>query len=220
MRIAIIGAGNVGGTLGRRWAENGHDVSFGLRNPERGASAVKGGSGPLPAKAKVVAPDVAVKDADVIVLATPFGAVADALREVGADTGALDGKPVLDTTNPLKAGMQFDEGPNGQSAAERLQAMVPKARVVKAFNTTGAENMGNTSFKSGKPAMFYAGNDADARRVAHDLAAELGFEPVDAGALVRARELERVAMLWISLAFGAGGVPAIGRDFAFGLLRR
>jgi predicted dinucleotide-binding enzyme len=219
MRIAILGAGNVGGTLGRRWAELGHDVVFGIRNPERGASAVKGGAN-LPPKASVASPAAAVRGAEVVVLATPWGAVADALEEAGVKSGALDGLPLLDTTNPLRKDMSLDLGPDGESAGERVQALAPNAKVVKVFNTTGANNMAEPKYDGSPTVMFYSGNDSAAKKVAHDLAASLGFDPVDAGNLTRARELEHWAMLWISLAFGLANAPALGRDFAFRVVRR
>jgi len=219
MRIAILGAGNVGGTLGRRWAEAGHDVKFGVRRADAGAAAVKGGQG-LPPRASVVAPAEAVRDANVVILATPWGAVGDALREAGADAGALDGRPLLDATNPLKAGFALDVGAGGESGAERVQALVPNAHVVKAFNTTGAENMRDPIYGGAATVMLYAGNDIGAKRVAHELASTLGFDPVDAGVLSRARELEHLAALWIALANGATGAPALGRQFAFRLVRR
>ena len=225
MRIAILGAGNVGGTLGRRWAEAGHDVRFGVRRPEAGADAVKGGRGggkgeALPSRCAVVAPAEAVREANVVVLATPWGAVGDALREAGADSGALDGRPLLDATNPLKAGFALDVGSNGESGAERVQALVPNAHVVKVFNTTGAENIRDPSYAGAATVMLYAGNDIGAKRVAHELASTLGFDPVDAGVLARARELEHVAALWIALANGATGAPPLGRNIAFRLVRR
>jgi len=219
MRIAILGAGNVGGTLGRRWADAGHDVKFGVRRADAGAAAVKGGQG-LPPRASVVAPAEAVRDANVVILATPWGAVGDALREAGADAGALDGRPLLDATNPLKAGFALDVGAGGESGAERVQALVPNAHVVKAFNTTGAENMRDPIYGGAATVMLYAGNDIGAKRVAHELASTLGFDPVDAGVLSRARELEHLAALWIALANGATGAPALGRQFAFRLVRR
>lgn len=219
MRIAILGAGNVGGTLGRRWTEAGHDVKFGVRRPDAGADAVKGGES-LPSRASVVSPAEAVRDANVVVLATPWGAVADVLREAGANAGSLDGRPLLDATNPLKAGFALDVGQNGESGAERVQALVPNAHVVKVFNTTGAENIRDPAYGGTPTVMFYAGNDGGAKRVAHDLAAALGFDPVDAGVLARARELEHVAALWIALAYGATGAPALGRNFAFRLVKR
>ena len=225
MRIAILGAGNVGGSLGRRWADAGHDVRFGVRRPEAGADAVKGGRGggkgeALPSRCAVVAPAEAVREANVVVLATPWGAVGDALREAGADSGALDGRPLLDATNPLKAGFALDVGSNGESGAERVQALVPNAHVVKVFNTTGAENIRDPSYAGAATVMVYAGNDIGAKRVAHELASTLGFDPVDAGVLMRARELEHLAALWIALTIGATGAPALGRNFAFRLVRR
>jgi predicted dinucleotide-binding enzyme len=221
MRIAILGAGNVGGTLGRRWAEAGHDVKFGVRRPDAGADAVKGGKGQgLPARASVVSPAEAVRESNVVVLATPWGAVGDALREAGADAGALDGRPLLDATNPLKAGFALDVGAGGESGAERVQALVPNAHVVKVFNTTGAENIRDPSYGGEATVMLYAGNDIGAKRVAHELASALGFDPVDAGVLRRARELEHVAALWIALANGATGAPTLGRNIAFRLVRR
>jgi predicted dinucleotide-binding enzyme len=215
MRIAIIGAGNVGGTLGRRWAELGHDVRFGVRDPSRGASAVKGG-GALPKSARVATLADAVREADTVVLATPWDAVRNSLSEAGS----LDNVALLDATNPLKAGMQLDFGPNGESGAEQIQALVPNARVVKVFNTTGFNNMKEPAYDGAPTMMLYAGDDSRAKQTARDLAATIGFEPYDAGALTRAGELEHLASLWISLAYGAFGAPALGREFAFRLVRR
>jgi 8-hydroxy-5-deazaflavin:NADPH oxidoreductase len=218
MRIAIIGAGNVGGTLGRRWAQLGHDVAFGIRNPERGPAAVKG-AGDFPPRARIVSPADAAKNVDAVLLATPWGAVGDALKEAGAEHGALDGVVLIDATNPLAPGLKLDVGPDGMSGAERIQARVPRARVVKAFNTTGFDNMQNPVYDGAPSVMLYAGDDAAAKSATRDLVAALGFDPVDAGPLARARELEHWAVLWISLAFGAGA-PGLGRNFAFRLVRR
>jgi predicted dinucleotide-binding enzyme len=212
MRIAVIGAGNVGGTLGRRLAGLGHEVVFGLRHPEKGAAGVKG-DGAFPAGASIASPADAVRGAEAVLLATPWAAVANALRELGE--GALDGVVLLDATNPVAAGLKLDVGPNGESAAERIQAMAPRARVVKVFNTTGYNIMQNPLFNGVATSMFYAGDDADAKRVAATLSKSLGFDPVDAGPLTRARELEHLALLWISLAFSG-----LGREIAFQLMKR
>ena len=98
--------------------------------------------------------------------------------------------------------------------------MVPAARVVKIFNTTGYENMQNPAYSPAASAMFYAGDDRDAKATARSLASALGFEPFDVGALRRARELEHLAVIWISLATGAGGAEQLGRQFALALVRR
>lgn len=225
MRIAIIGSGNVGGTLGRRWAELGHDVAFGVRHPERGAGAVKGGdSGDvLPARARVTSPHGAILDAsgkraEVVLLATPWKAVPQALGDLGP--GALDGVVLIDATNPIAAGLRVEAGPDGASGAERVQALAPGASVVKAFSTTGYENMRNPAYDGAASAMFYAGDDVAAKSVVHQLAAALGFDPIDAGPLSRARELEHLAVLWISLAMGGTAAPGLGRDVAFRVVRR
>ena len=219
MRIGILGAGNVGSALGKRWADAGHEVSFGVRQPESHSRTLKDG-GALPANARMVSPADAVRGADVVVLATPWGAAEDALRSAGADQGALDGVPLLDATNPLKAGMALDIGPNGESGAERIQSLVPRARVVKVFNTTGAENMRDPVYDRAATVMFYAGNDAAAKKLAAELASALGFDAVDAGTLVQARLLENLAALWISLAYGAVGAAPLGRNMAFRLVKR
>jgi len=216
----VIGAGNVGGTLGRRWAELGHEVAFGARRPADGAAAVKGG-GELPAGARVVTPAEAVRGADVVLLATPWSAVPDALREAGVEGGALDGVVLIDATNPLAAGLRLDVGPKGESGGERVQALAPRARVVKAFNTTGFNNMARPAYDGAPTMMCYAGDDVGAKATTFELVAALGFDPVDAGPLSRSRELEHLAVLWIALAAGPGaGALAFGREFAFRLVRR
>lgn len=204
MKIAILGAGNVGGTLGRRWATLGHAVTFGVRE----GSDVKGG---VPAGAHAASVAVAVRDAEVVVLTTPWSAV----PAVIAAAGPLDGKVLFDCTNPLKPGFILDHGSHGESGAEQVQALAPQARVVKVFNTTGYKNMESPEYGGAPTVMFYAGDDAAAKGVARLLATSLGFDAVDAGPLVRARQLEHLAVLWISLS-----VSGHGRDIAFRLVRR
>lgn len=208
MKIATIGAGTVGGTLGRRFAALGHDVEFGVRDPSTYTD-------PLPPGARVTTISDAVRDAQVVLLATPWKAVPDALRAAGADRGGLDDRVLVDATNPLGPGLTLDVGANGESGAERVQAMVPRARVVKAFNTTGAENMADPVYGGEPSVMFYAGDDQQAKKTVHALVTALGFDAVDAGAITSSRELEHLGVLWISLAFGG-----MGRNIAFKLARR
>ena len=209
MKIAVIGAGSVGGTLGRRWAELGHEVTFGLRHDpdEEMRKLIDASRGRI----RTASVKDAAQGAEVVVLATPWGAVKDALKSAGP----LDGKVLLDATNPLAAGLTLDVGPKGESAAERVAALAPGARVVKVFNTTGYNNMANPTYGGEPTVMFYAGDDAAAKNVAKQLASELGFDVVDAGPLTRARQLENLAMLWIALAMGG-----MGREIAFKLVRR
>jgi 8-hydroxy-5-deazaflavin:NADPH oxidoreductase len=211
MRIAILGSGNVGGTLGRAWAVKGHTVVFGLRDPSKGAAAVKGGDA-LPAGASTASVLDAVRGADVVLVATPWSAAIDALR----DAGSLDGVTIIDATNPIGPGFSLQHGPDGESAAERIQAAFPSARVVKAFNSTGANNMAQPSYDGVPTAMFFAGDDVAAKATVRTLVDTIGFEALDAGPLLRSRELESLATLWIELAYGGG----MTRDFAFRVVRR
>lgn len=207
MTIAILGAGNVGTALGRAFAARGESVYFGVPNPVKYAALASS----LPnARVGIVAD--AVREAQIVVLATPFAAAQEALRQAGA----LDGKILIDCTNPLKPDLSgLLTGPE-ESGAERIAAWARGARVVKAFNTTGAENMTNPAYRNGQALMLVCGDDEAARLQVVALAARIGFDAVDAGSLAIARLLEPLAMLWIHLAFRAG----LGRDFAFGMLRR
>jgi predicted dinucleotide-binding enzyme len=208
MRIAIIGMGSVGSTLGRRWHEVGHEVTFGARDP----SGEKAKSAASTAGGRVKTLPEAAGGAEVIVLAVPWGAVKDAL----AAAGDLTGKVLLDCTNPLKPDYSGLEVGQTTSAGEHVSAASPGARVVKIFNTTGAGNMNNPRYGEEGVTMLYAGDDDEAKAQAAQLARDLGFDPVDVGPLSAARLLEPLALLWITLAFRQG----LGVDFALQVLRR
>jgi 8-hydroxy-5-deazaflavin:NADPH oxidoreductase len=197
MRIAVIGTGRVGTALGKGWAAAGHTVVFGSRRPAQVDCAV--GSADSVAGA--------AHRSEVVVLAVPFGAAAEAVTAAGN----LDGKVLVDATNPIGAAIP----PPHRSGAERLAATVPGARVVKAFNTMGFEVMADPVVE-GRPALLlYCGDDAGAKEVVDRLARDLGFDPVDAGSLSAARLLEGLAELWVHLA-----LHHLGRGFTFALLRR
>lgn len=209
MKIAVIGTGSVGGTLGRRWAELGHAVRFGVRDPaDPAANALVA---EINGEARLAPVPDAVKDAEVVVLATPYAANAAAI----ASAGDLAGKILIDVTNPIAADFSLAVGFNA-SGAEQVAKLAPGARVFKAMNQVGFEVMADPSFAAGKPVMFVAGDDDAGKRVVLDLVAALGFEPIDAGGLTLARLLEPYAMLWIHLM----ARRKMGRRFAFGLLRR
>ena len=214
MRITVIGAGNVGGTLGRRWAGLGHDVTFGLRDPEggrRGREGWRRTATPRPRRLHRRGDRRGGGDP------ARHSVGGDARR--GARAGPLDGVIVMDATNPLGAGLSLLAGPHGESGGEQVQALIPKARVVKAFSTTGFNNMADPVYDGAPTVMFYAGDDAAAKRAVHELTSILGFDAIDAGPLRRSRELEHMAALWIALAAGIG-VKAMGREIAFRLVRR
>ena len=208
MHIAVIGAGSVGGTLGTRWAAAGHEVVFGVRDPQS-PKVHELLSTSCNARAAII-PD-ATAGSDVVVLATPWAAAKAAILSAGN----LAGKVLLDCTNPLKADLSLVAG-HTTSGGEMVAGWAVGARVVKIFNTTGFGNMANPHYGDQAATMFYAGDDSKAKQIAVRLATDLGFEAVDAGPLKNARLLEPLAALWIDLAMVRGH----GRDIAFKLLRR
>lgn len=209
MKIGIIGTGNVGSALGKGWASKGHTVLFGTRQPESEkvqkllAEVGEGGTA-------VSIPD-AIQQANIIVLATPWNVLAQVTQTVND----WRGKIVVDATNPIAPGFQLAVG-HITSAAEQLAAHLPGASVVKAFNTTGAENMLDPLYDGEPTTLFICGDDAEAKATVTELAEALGFEVADVGGLDAARLIEPMALVWINLAIKQG----LGRNIAFKLVRR
>lgn len=216
MKIAIIGAGNVGGALGKAWAKAGHSIIFGVRNPGHGKTQP-----PLamigPSASSALIPD-AVRQAEVVVLATPWGAVPEVIRAMGD----LKDKILIDCTNPLS--LQGDGSLSlsvgfTTSGAEEIERMAPGAQVAKAFNTYGWENFQDSSYPNAgdlKPVMFFCTDSDAAREIVTKLAKDLGFNPLDTGGLGMARSLEPLALMWIRLAIRQGRNP----NFTWAVLRR
>lgn len=206
MNIAIIGTGNVGSVLGRRWSEVGHHVSFGSRRPDdEDAQALAESS-----DADLKTPAEAASGAEVVLLAVPGTAVDTVVRSLGE----LSGKIVVDCTNRHRLDPQRDR--EISSLAELVAEVATGARVVKAFNVTGAKNMDDPLYPEGPLSMPYCGDDADAKAVVAALITELGFVAVDNGPLSQARALEGMALAWIAQAYQQGWGP----DFGFAFLRR
>ncbi len=149
---------------------------------------------------------------EVVILATPWDAVEAALKSAGG----LSGEIVVDCTNPIKKDFSGLALGQTSSGVEKVAEWETRAKVCKAFNQTGFENMANPRFKSGSTVMFICGDDAESRKAAVQLAKEIGFDAVDAGSLLVVRLLVSFGMLWIHLTYKTG----VGRDFAFGILRR
>jgi predicted dinucleotide-binding enzyme len=207
MLIAVIGAGAVGKALGLTWLKCGHDVRFGVRNPDDAKYIALG-------RNRLFESTSGMPAADVIVIATPWKATEKAILALGD----LSGKVIIDVTTPLAM------GPNGlglaighsTSAGEQVATWAKGASVYKTLNQTGAENMANAAGYPRKPVMVVAGDDLQHKPLIVGLVAELGFEAIDAGPLVNARLLEPLAMLWVELAIKQGQT----RDFAFAIERR
>jgi 8-hydroxy-5-deazaflavin:NADPH oxidoreductase len=204
--IAIIGTGNVGSALGQRFAELGHDVVYGSREPSR--PDVERLIAQTGVAASAAVPEEAVRGADIVVLAVPWEIVEDLTRALGDLAGTI----VIDPTNPRRVA---DDGlrdyPFDGSNAERIQAVAPQSRVVKAFNTLGAETMLDPSIADHTVTVPIAGNDPDAKAVVAELAEAIGFEPLDVGPLRYAHVLEGLHYL----RYNAGQVGESRINFHF-----
>jgi hypothetical protein len=204
MRIAILGSGNMGAALGRRFALAGHAVTFSYARDPAKLERLARQNGP---RARAASPAEAVRDAGVVLLAVHWERVAHVLRLAGG----LKGKIVIDCTNPmtpdddaLAVGLRVS---GGELVARRARG----ARVVKAFNTVPAELLraGPQVFPE-EPAVCFCGDDPRAKRVVARLIRAIGFEPVDCGALTVARYLEPLALLVAELAYNQGRRPEVG----------
>jgi predicted dinucleotide-binding enzyme len=201
MKIAIIGAGNVGRALGGAWRTD-HDITYGVRSPNDAKYA--------DLDASTATNDAAAAASDVVVLCTPWQGTEDAVK----GCGDLSGKVLIDCTNPLTPDVAALEIGHTTSGAEQVAAWAPGARVCKAMNQIGAPMMGHPQLPNA-PVMFVCGDDEAAKQITAGLVSELGFETVDAGDLTLARLLEPYALIWIHLALRRG----FGTNWAFGLIR-
>lgn len=208
MAISIIGAGNVGKALAQAFIRQDEAVYFGVPNPDKYQSTVAA----LGPKATLGTVAQSVAASDVVILAVPFAATESITHSV-VD---WQGKVLVDATNPLAPGLAGLTVGTTSSGAEQIARWAPTARVVKAFNSTGAENMADTHYAQGLPFMPVCGDDALARAKVIGLAALIGFDAVDMGPLSSARYLEPFAMTWIHMAIKQG----LGRKFVFSVLRR
>jgi len=194
MQISIIGAGNMAAGIATRALAGGHRVRLTDRDPAKAKALAED------LRARVPGADVdqaAPGEADVVVLALPFAAAEEV---AAANREELAGRVVVDISNPVDFAT-FDSlvVPPGTSAAERIAAAAPGARVVKAFNTTFAGNLVAGAAGGAPLDVFIAGDDAGAKQTVADLAASGGLRPIDAGPLKRARELEGFQFLHMTL---------------------
>lgn len=195
MKIAFIGYGNVGAPLADHLQRLGHDVSLAAQDTHSDSiqKALARNS-----HLQVALPKVAVRQAEVVFLATPYQANEAALALVAAE---LTGKIVVDCTNPV--GPNLTHGLNStNSGSQVIQNLLPTTQVVKAFTIYGFENFEDNAFPDSlvKPAMLYCGNDATAKKTVGHLIEQLGWQALDVGGLDQALHLEHMTLLWIKMA--------------------
>lgn len=187
MKIAIIGKGNVGTALQNGLSRGGHETRFGHRDPNE--SVVD-----------------AAKWGEVIILAVPHDAADDARGNIKA---YADGKTVIDVMNAMDKNMELGISCT-TSTAEETQKQLPKAHVVKAFNTVFAPNQSTAKVDGQQLTAFFAGDDAGAKQMVAQLTRDMGFDPVDCGPLKNARFLEAMGNMLINLAYKYGMGSGIG----------
>jgi 8-hydroxy-5-deazaflavin:NADPH oxidoreductase len=189
MKIAIIGSGNMGSAFARRLSGSGHDVTIGSKNSEHAKEAAR----KVGARVQAVPLNNLAQAAEIIIAATPYDQQAEALRSVGNITG----KRIIEISNPLKADMSGLAIGQTTSAAEEIAKAFSGAKVVKAFNTIFAQVLNEgADFGGGRrAAVFYAGDDEEAKQSVRTLIESMGFEATDAGPLRNARYLEPMGML-------------------------
>jgi predicted dinucleotide-binding enzyme len=195
MKIGVIGSGIVGQVLAAGFLKHGHEVMLGTRDPQKPEVQKWAQENP---RGKTGTFADAARFADLTVLATAGGAAENALALAGPEN--LAGKVIIDATNPIAGApvdgvLPFTTGPN-ESLGEKVQAAVPKSRVVKAFNSVGSAQMVNPHYEQGTPTMFLCGNDAGAKAEVSQILTQFGWEPFDCGSITGSRALEPLCMLW------------------------
>jgi 8-hydroxy-5-deazaflavin:NADPH oxidoreductase len=203
MHIGILGAGNVGGTLAKRFLGAGHSITIGARDPLKTRAAITEAT-------MAVATVAELRSCAVVVLATPWNGAVDAVRQLQPPAGQI----LIDATNPIRGRLEGLTPGGDDSGGETIQRAVPQSRVVKAFNTCGFEVMADPVFTHGRACMPVCGDDPAARQVVLDLATAIGFQSLDWGQLRNARWLEPLAMAWITRAIVLGA----GRRWAFSVV--
>ncbi|RPF38117.1 NADPH-dependent F420 reductase [Streptomyces sp. TLI_185] len=202
MEITIVGAGNMARGIATRALAGGHTVTLTAKDPGKAVQLVdelrSHGSGQISA-----ADESALDTADLVVLAVPF----EAAKQLAAAYGTrLNGKVLVDISNPVDASLDSLVVPPGTSAAEQIaEAAAPETRVVKAFNTTFATTLVAGQVNGTPLDVFIAGDDATARKQVAELVTSGGLHPVDVGALRHARELEGFQLLHMALQIREGG---------------
>jgi predicted dinucleotide-binding enzyme len=212
VKVGVLGSGDVGRVLAKGFADLGHEVKIGTRDPKKLAEWAKS-AGP---KVSVGSFADAATTGDLIVLATLGAATEEAIRMAGPQN--FDGKVVIDTTNPLdfSGGMppKLFVG-HSDSLGERIQRVIPKARVVKAFNTVGNPHMVNPKFPSGPPDMFICGNDDESKKIVTQICKQWGWGVIDIGGIEGSRHLEPMCIVWV-----LHGVRSGGWNHAFKMLHK
>lgn len=202
MKVAVLGTGKIGSVLGTKWANSGHQVTYGVRNQD--SPNVKALLAPGKPKISIETLSNAITVSDIILVAVPGTAVGSVVKSYAVQ---LNGKIIIDATNNI--------GANDMSGMQTFSTLTPDAKVFRAFNTLGWENFERPQFGVLQADLFYCGpDDAADLHLVEQLITEIGLRPVRIGGPEQIPLLDAVLKLWFSLASGQG----IGRHLAFKML--
>jgi predicted dinucleotide-binding enzyme len=216
LRIAILGAGDVGGTLGRKWAKAGHTVAFGVKDTSSERAQILRKE--LGAAILIGSPAEALARSDIVLLAVP----GDAVNEIIASYAQLlDHKIIIDATNQVKKGTSEAtrqwQGKSVLNCLSTLQEYAPHAIIYRAFNSYAWEIFAEPQFQTTPADQFYCGPAGDTRPIIEQLISEIGLQPVYLGGLDKIEVVDNILQFWASLALFQG----LGRDkVAFKVLNR
>lgn len=204
IKIAVLGAGNIGGSIGRAWVAAGQDVAFGVNDLNgKNANALRAKLGD---KANIgTLADALATNPDVVLLAIPSRLVDETLARF---KDQLDGKIIIDATNKFGA-------PEMNSFAS-LQQHTPQAKIYRTFNYVGWENFENPNFPGGPGDLFYCGTEGDAKAVVEELISNVGYQPLYLGGVDQIGLMEAITQVTMALAFKLGK----GREISYKLLTR
>lgn len=200
LRIAVLGAGNIGGALGRKWVAAGHSVSFGVRDPQGSDAEALRSLGSNVTVGTVA--EALGSDPQVALMAIPGGAMDDAITTYAAQ---LDGRVIIDAANRMGGG-----GP--MNSLTTFQQRTPNAKVYRAFNTYGYENFINPVYDGVQADLFYAGPAGDAQALVEQLITEVGLRPIRLGDIDQINTVDSILGLWFTLS------RQYGRHLAFKML--
>jgi predicted dinucleotide-binding enzyme len=199
VKIAVLGAGNIGGTLGRKWAAEGHQVAFGVRDPN-GEKARKLRDELGNAVSTGTIDEALATNPDVVLMAIPGASMEATIAQYAPQ---LDGKIIIDAANNMRAGT-----PNSFAS---LQQYTPHAHIYRAFNTYGWENFADPNYEGGPADHFFCGSDDEARAIVEQLISDIGMRPVYLGGVDQVGVVDGILRLWFGLAVGQHR----GRHLAF-----
>lgn len=201
MKISIIGAGNIGGTLGTKWAARGHEIHFGVRDPQAGK--VQALLAEIGGRVTAMSVFDSVVGVDVVLFAIPGRAMPETVSQLG---NRLDGKILIDATNNV--------GANSMHSLDALRKVGPNAALYRAFSNLGWENFANPVFKGIRADLFYCGDSGEERAAVDTLIAEVGLHPVYIGEMEKTHLIDNLTRLWFTLALEQGR----GRHLALKML--